>query len=79
MNAQKPPPDELEDAVVRGAERLLDDSDRMRPYWDRVHDHFWDRTWARITSTAGKWLIGAVLFGFAGWVVTYAVKAGWIK
>jgi hypothetical protein len=71
--------DDAEDSLIRAARRLLDDTDTMRPYWDRQHDHFWQRATTRITSTVGKWLMGAVVAGFASAVVIYAVKSGWIK
>lgn len=76
---KKPPPDDLAEVIKQSLDDWHDDSDRVRPYWDRMHDHWWDRTWQRLTSTAGKWLIGTILFGAAGWIVTYAVRSGWIK
>ena len=72
-------PDEPDDHLIRAAKRIMDDSDLMKPYWDRQHDHFWQRAVSRITSTVGKWLMGAILAGFASATIVYAVQHGWIK
>jgi hypothetical protein len=71
--------EKLSDVVKAGVDAWAHDTDKQRPYWDKMHDHLWDRAWGRITSTAGRWLIGAIMSGGAAALVIYAVKAGWIK
>jgi hypothetical protein len=80
MSPRESEPDE---ALVRAAKHVarevLDDSDLMKPYWDKQHDHFWNRASTRVTSTVGKWLMAAIVAGAASAVLVYAVQHGWIK
>lgn len=67
------------DAVIKGAKKILDDSDMMRAYWDSGHSHLWRRSVEKITSAVGRWIIIAIMSGAAGAVIVYAVRSGWIK
>ena len=71
--------DDDDDELRRRARKLLDDSDLVRDYSEAVHEHMWRKTWQRITSTVGKWLLVAIASGIAGRIVVYGVQSGWFK
>jgi hypothetical protein len=72
-------PDDEDDELRRRARHLLSDKDLVKEFSDTVHDHFWQRTWQRVTSSAGKWLLVALVSGIAGRVVVYGAQNGWFK
>lgn len=58
---------------------LLADKALMQDYWEQGHDHFWKKTWERVTSAIGHWILVAVLTGAASGVIVYGSQSGWFK
>ncbi len=65
--------------LSRHVRQLLADKDLMQDYWEQGHGHLWNKTWQKITSSIGHWVLVAVLTGAASGLLVYGVQNGWFK
>jgi hypothetical protein len=70
---------EPDDDVHRAVRKFLDDADLAKDFWEKGHDHLWRKTWEKLTSAVGKWLIVAVMSGAAAWAIAFGAGHGWFK
>lgn len=58
---------------------LLADKSLMEDYWTQGHEHLWSKTWQKITSAIGHWILVAFLTGAASGLIVYGSQSGWFK
>lgn len=77
VSERKPERDDVD--LARQVRELMADKDLVQDFWEQGHGHLWNKTWQKITSAIGHWIIVAVFTGAASGVIVYGSQNGWFK
>ena len=77
MAERKSPNEDID--LSKHVRDLLADKDLMQDYWEQGHGHLWNKTWQKITSAIGSWILAAIGAGLFSALMVYGVQNGWFK